>query len=427
MKKYRQLLSKISAALDVPETLMCGKRFRDLNFDRVPSQCLNKHRKAFLNESVAQSRRGRGPMAWKYPRDKGSSFEIEVTGDRFPLDEDRVLCRQHLRQAVLEQKVKGKQLQPHEIVKALLKTSRGFSTLSTLDRDLYGAQWSKIRQCLQQSLTSICPTKKGGVNLSKMIPLVDVSSSMSGTPLEVAIALGLLVSEVTHPLFRDRFLTFETSPRWIDVSSCRDIVEKIELARKAPWGGSTNFYAACELILHACVSFSLPPEEVPDLLVFSDMQFDMAAGYQCPEEAMLQTVHRRFAECGYDNGPKIVFWNLRGDTRGFPATAHSKGVQMLSGFSPVLLKAVMDSEPIDEVVTVRENQKDTISPLDTMRKLLDDSRYDLVRDTLRSSAATCAEIDRFVTSGQGVDLTQIGHVVGMMVGSTSESVLDEGY
>jgi hypothetical protein len=34
--------------------------------------------------------------------------------------------------------------------------------------------------------------------------MVDVSGSMSGTPMEAAIALGILISEVTHLVFRDR-------------------------------------------------------------------------------------------------------------------------------------------------------------------------------------------------------------------------------
>ena len=35
--------------------------------------------------------------------------------------------------------------------------------------------------------------------------------------MEVAIALGILVSEVTHPDFRNRLLTFETKPSWVNL------------------------------------------------------------------------------------------------------------------------------------------------------------------------------------------------------------------
>eukprot|EP01033_Poteriospumella_lacustris_P001353 gene1353-987_t len=56
--------------------------------------------------------------------------------------------------------------------------------------------------------------KAPAIDLGRLVPLVDVSGSMSGTPMEVAIALGILVSEINDPTFRHRFLTFETSPQW---------------------------------------------------------------------------------------------------------------------------------------------------------------------------------------------------------------------
>ena len=42
------------------------------------------------------------------------------------------------------------------------------------------------------------------VGLSRVVAMADVSGSMCGTPMEVAIALGILTSEVTHPAFRDK-------------------------------------------------------------------------------------------------------------------------------------------------------------------------------------------------------------------------------
>ena len=38
--------------------------------------------------------------------------------------------------------------------------------------------------------------------------MCDVSGSMHGQPMEVCIGLGLVVSECSHPAFRDRVLTF---------------------------------------------------------------------------------------------------------------------------------------------------------------------------------------------------------------------------
>ena len=82
---------------------------------------------------------------------------------------------------------------------------------------------------IREDVVNICTTgtiDPKGLNLSKLVALVDVSGSMSGIPMEVAIALGILVSEVTHPDFRNRLLTFETKPSWVNLSQAKTLQEK---------------------------------------------------------------------------------------------------------------------------------------------------------------------------------------------------------
>jgi len=42
--------------------------------------------------------------------------------------------------------------------------------------------------------------------------------------------------------------------------------------------------------------------------------------------------------------PIIIFWNVRADTVGFPVTSDQKGVMMLSGYSPALMKFILSGE-----------------------------------------------------------------------------------
>ena len=259
------------------------------------------------------------------------------------------------------------------------------------------------------SLKATLPTGKH-VDLGKLVPLVDVSGSMAGTPMEVAIALGILVSELTHPTFRDRVLTFESSPSWVDLSSCGSIGDKVRTVQRAPWGGSTDFAAACERILDAAQRAKLTPGEIPDLIVFSDMQFDEAGGMfdhyggyggyggygrrsqPSSWETHFERLQRRFAEvgkavCGEPYAaPRIIFWNLRGNTAGCPATADAPNTQLLSGFSPALLKLVMSGADIvseDEEVVQPDGTVKVVrsgpTPKQTVRKALDDSAFDAVR------------------------------------------------
>jgi hypothetical protein len=120
-------------------------------------------------------------------------------------------------------------------------------------------------------------------------------------------------------------------------------------------------------------------EDVPDLIVFSDMQFDAANGPGW--ETHHERLTRVWASKGYEL-PTITYWNLRGDTAGgFMADSKTPGVRLLSGFSPALLKLVLTGEEADEdeVETVDGATKARPTPYQTMRKALDAPRYDAVR------------------------------------------------
>ena len=422
LRKYRKLVSSLNAALNTTEVLMAANRWSEIKFGSVASLCLARSRKAFLNEAL-----------------KGKLMpHEEETGNR-STDPVRIAARKALKEAIASKKgVQGKQLMPHEVVRKFMTSGYGCgSGLSTSESDLLGAQWDSLREgvvevmaaaaaeraaavaaasapmdalsSMADSLKATLPTGKH-VDLGKLVPLVDVSGSMGGTPMEVAIALGILVSELTHPTFRDRVLTFESSPSWVDLSSCDSIGDKVRTVQDAPWGGSTDFAAACERILDAAQRAKLTPGEIPDLIVFSDMQFDEAGGMfdhyggyggyggygrrsqPSSWETHFERLQRRFAEvgeavCGEPYAaPRIIFWNLRGNTAGCPATADAHNTQLLSGFSPALLKLVMSGADIvseDEEVVQPDGTVKVVrsgpTPKQTVRKALDDSAFDAVR------------------------------------------------
>ena len=169
-----------------------------------------------------------------------------------------------------------------------------------------------------------------------------------------------------------------------------DLKDKVLKTKASPWGGSTNFTAALELILKVAIDNRLSPEEIPDLIVFSDMQFNQA---DRKGETMHEHIKRRFSEAGVQicgkpyPAPKIIYWNLRGDTYGHPVLKDTPNTQMLSGFSPSLLKLVLNGEPlvVEEIAadgTVNQRQ---VTPEETLRKALDDERYNIIRMILSQS------------------------------------------
>jgi hypothetical protein len=256
---------------------------------------------------------------------------------------------------------------------------------------VYDAQWQKIQEgVLEVTEKFLGHDVPNGLNFGKLLPLVDVSASMKGTPMEVAIALGILVSMTCDIAWRNRFITFETNPTWVDLSDCTTLFSKVKKTQRAPWSGSTNFEAAFEMILKVACDAKLNPDQIPDLIVFSDMQFNSAGSFG---ETMFMLMTRRFSEegikiCGSPWPlPKIIFWNIAGDTRGYPVDANQPNVQMLSGFSPSLLKLLLSGEPLVNEVLAEDGTmlKQQISPAETLRKALDDSRYFPIRKILSES------------------------------------------
>jgi hypothetical protein len=394
--QYRKTLSQLNSCLKTVEVMMCGHAWDEINPSSVPSLTLMRNRKAFLNEKL---------------KVVPNSSEM-ITGNRFPNDPSRVNCRKRVREALVStgmKKLKGKQLFPHEISKLLMD----FKQKSTVELEVFNAQWQAIRTSTQEALEKKRaeqaeheqPGNPKGVDLGKLVALVDVSGSMSGTPMEVAVALGILVSELADPAFAHRVITFHDNPTWCTFEPEASIAEKVKKAVAAPWGGSTNFEKAMELILEVAVNAKLSPEEIPNLIIFSDMQFNVACRSQSKWETHHERLSRRFAEAGmricgrpYPT-PEITYWNLRGNTVGFPVDADAPNVRMLSGFSPSILKLILSGEPlqtevVEEELSVDEGggvvvslvkKKVQVDPLTTLRKALDDTDYDDVRVVLSES------------------------------------------
>jgi len=391
-KEYRKLLSRLNGAIGTLETKMSNGEWDTIDFTKhVPSVSLMKYRKAFLNESV----KGGPPM--------GNEDE---TGNRHPKDRKRVACRKRLRETMMDKKtskLKGQQLFPHEIVQKFLHGPQ----MSTLEKDILSCQWHDIRNNVVKAMAKVegADTKEGKeeekesgltVDLGKMISLVDVSGSMDGTPMDVAIALGLLVSEIASPAYSNRCLTFSATPSWVEFRPSMSLDEKVTKMRHAPWGMNTNFEAAIEKIMEVAVEAKLSPEDIPDLLVFSDMQFDQASNTHYSWETNHERIVRRFKEvgvrvCGKEwPAPHIVYWNLQGGTSGFPAQADTPGVTMLSGYSPSLLKLLLTGEPIEDEEEIVEDdgvirKKAKNDPFSSVRKALDSKDYDKLREILYGS------------------------------------------
>jgi hypothetical protein len=303
---YRKLVASINRSIDTTQIKQCAGEWSSINFDRTTSITFAKQKKAFLN--------------------------VKKDGTQRCEREDRLQCaanfKEHIAKAVRgEKEVKGKRVGLNTFTEqalALLCQSRNEST--KMEIDLLNSQWRD--NSLQNGA------------LENFVAMVDTSGSMSGDPLHAAIALGYRVAEKST--IGKRIMTFSASPTWVNLESCNDFVSAVDEIRSANWAMNTNFHAALDLILDACVQQKLESEVVAKMVltIFSDMQIDEARGGDIG--SLYEIMEQKYADAGIRavgkpyTPPHILFWNLR-STNGFPSLSTQKNVSMMSGFSPVLL------------------------------------------------------------------------------------------
>ena len=183
---------------------------------------------------------------------------------------DELTLKQHLEDVKNKKsgkKINGKRCDVYEFVRDTLKYIN-YGENSKTQLEMIEAQWEDNKTRNVQQTT-------------KIIPLCDTSGSMECdecVPLYNALGLSIRLSEITHPAFKDRVLTFSSEPEWVDLSEEKTLSEKLLKLKSARWGMNTNLYSAMKMILDALIINDVHPNEVENLVlaIFSDMQIDQA-------------------------------------------------------------------------------------------------------------------------------------------------------
>ena len=337
--QYRKMLSLLNKKIDTLQIKQCGNVWSEIDFNKVTSISLSKQKKAFLN--------------------------IKKDGEiRYPDNNDRVNCAEHFNEHVLkslkgEVEMKGKRVGMADFTKQALELiHKG----SQVEKDLLNSQWRD-----NSSQTGA---------LGKMIAMVDVSGSMEGDPMNVAIALGIRIADKSA--IGHRVMTFSSKPTWVNLEPYGDFISQVRVIKDANWGMNTNFYAALDLILDAIIQNKMSPIDVQDmvLVVLSDMQMD--AGDDCDKQTLYDTMLAKYEAAGIRvhgapyKPPHILFWNLR-STSGFPSLSTQPNTSMMSGFSPALLNLFCD-QGLEAL--------QTCTPWSLLEKSLANERYKIMSDKL---------------------------------------------
>lgn len=316
-RAYRKLRTRLN---NVVETKMCAKEWDEIEFAKIPSQCALKSKEAFHRNCKERYE--------QYVEDLANGTE----------------------------KVNAATLHPHQLVQEIRNK---YSDYQGVERPLIAAQWASL------------PNYFEGHTQTKFLPLVDVSGSMTSgegniVPLDVALGLGCYIAERNVGPFHNAFLTFSSNPS-LEFLEGEDIWEKVHNLSNAEWGMNTNLIAAFDLILHHAVYSNISPEEMPEkVLILSDMEFDASQGNSwgdsIPELNLTayEEIQRKFRVAGY-TAPQIVFWNLGASNSNVPAKAHENGAALVSGFSPSILKQLLETG--------------NVSPVELMLEVVNSDRY----------------------------------------------------
>ena len=309
-RSYRKLLVSMT---NVVETKMCAKDWNSIEFDKLPSLASARYQKAFGRNAYDS-----------YSKYLSALEKGEAT-------------------------INAGAVYPYDIIKSLRTGSEVASN----------AQWKAQPDYCDGSTENV-------------LPVIDVSGSMGVsaggmqnlTCMDVAISLGLYISERMTGAFQDQFITFSESPQMHKVTgSLKDRVGQI---RRSNWGYNTNLQAVFDLILTAATRNKVAESEMPTkIVILSDMEFDDACGSRSYSSrgrvTNFEAIDQKYKDAGYKR-PDIIFWNLNAREGNCPVTAGEAGTALVSGFSPSLMRSILSGK--------------NVTPFDIMMETIGKDRYE---------------------------------------------------
>jgi len=304
-KEYRKMLVENSNTV---EQLMCAKEYSKIDYSKLPSKAMSDYMKAFYKNDLARFQEYLSKV------EKG------------------------------ETKINAGAVYPYDIIKNLNQGNAKGANV----------QWDALPNYMEN-------------NSERFLPVVDVSGSMSCsaggsasvTCMDVAISLGLYISERNVGPFQDAFVTFSSRPSLQILKG--SLSERYNQLKRSEWAMSTNIEAVFNLILDKAKASNVPKEEMPTMvLILSDMEFNYAGGGTW-NPTVQQMIENKYAEAGYTI-PKIVYWNIqsRGDNNK-PVHFDKNGTCLVSGFSPSLLTSLLAGKEM--------------TPYSMMMSVIDSERY----------------------------------------------------
>ena len=301
-RQYRKVLSSLRRTIKIIETNLTNK---DYTFDyaQVPSKASLRYRKAFARNDNARY------SAYLEAVNKG------------------------------EKKINTSTLYPYDLLHTLWYDN---------DTRTVDTMWKNLPDYVE--------------NLQGLV-VADTSGSMCGRPMEVSVSLAMYIAERNkNEAWKDYFISFSERPMFhkITGNTLAQRAKSVQLGDVA----NTNIQAVFNLILARALGADglkrVPQEDMPKiLLIISDMEFDFCArGNNGRHFTNFEMIQRKYRQAGYEM-PTLVFWNVNSRNTQTPVTINDKGVVLISGCSPVVLKYALGqtTTPMQMVYNVTNSER----------------------------------------------------------------------
>lgn len=314
-KTFRKLVVKNRK---VVETQMCEQNWSEIKYEQVPSVAIGRYNKAFYKNDKDRY------DAWRNSLVKtNEDGTLEVIGD-----------------------VKAGAIFPHDLVRTL-RAGGSYWQPAT-----YTSETEKLVEAQFQSMPNYYD-----VTDRRILPILDFSGSMftasagSINAIDIALGLGLYCSDRVgkdNPFYR-KVIPFSSSANFESWAK-ETFAKAVSRLPLNGYCGSTNIKAALDLILKSAIAWNIKNEQMPTcLLIISDMQFDQGG---IDDTTPVTECLNRWVAAGYSK-PSIVYWNTAG-YQNQPATKFDKNIGMISGYSPSIMKAVLEGTDFSPIAIMNK-------------------------------------------------------------------------
>ena len=311
-REYRKSLALLRRRINVLERLMSERRWDEIEFDKIPSKAGLIYKNAFARHDIERMK---------------AKVEVQSYAD-FAKDKNA--------------KVNAKALYPYEVVEKAIKALYGSHywswrdnlSLDDTDRLMVNKYWDNLAEYMNKlDMNALC--------------VVDTSGSMHGTPINIAISLGMIAADKAKGPFHGRYISFSSRPQLIKVEGV-DFVDKVKRIYQTNLCENTNLEATFDMLLNVAQKNHMKQKDLPkSIIVISDMEIDSAYGMyswrddhdaaRAKNRTMMENMRRKWKRAGYDL-PKMVYWNV--DARHDTFLDDGPDVTYVSGASAILFEQV---------------------------------------------------------------------------------------